>query len=149
MEHIDQNIFWEYIVGDLDTEHIEIIQQHIDLCPKCKLEYDKQLIFHKELYEHTDDNPSIGFSKRVIDQIEKDSQIEKAYQFWIKFAKISLVSAVFIAISLPVFMLLTQNIELTFNGPYIQKVLFQLTSICVVLWAFYVVDVYFRRAFVK
>ncbi len=149
MEHIDKNTFWEYIAGDLETENIEIIQQHLAHCPNCKYEYDKQLEFHKELYELNDDSPSLGFSKRVINQIEKDVQIEKTYQFWMKFSKIALVNAVLIAISLPLFMLLTQRIELSISGPYIQKLLFQLTSVCFVLWAFYGMDVYIRRTSTK
>jgi hypothetical protein len=149
MEHIDQNILWAYIIDDIEPKNIEIIKHHLDVCPTCKHEYDVQVKLHNELYEINEDMPSLDFSTTIISKIERSLQIEKANQFWLKFAKTAIISAIIIAVILPMIVLITQRVEFTISNDYLHKIIFPLSSICLILWAFYGMDVFLRRTYVK
>jgi predicted anti-sigma-YlaC factor YlaD len=146
MEHIKENILWEYIEGDLDLESKKPIELHLDRCGACKEHYKTLLALHNTLFEIDDDvSLSLSFSSAVIGKIEKQSKVEKINAFWIKFTKIALIHAIITVVLLPVLMLLYQKFELSISSDYMYKLIVPLFSICIVLWILYGMDVLLRR----
>jgi len=149
MEHLDHDTLWAYIVYDEEVEHIEAIQHHLDICERCKDEYTFLVKFNKELYTVEDDIPSPNFSSIIITKIEKNIKVEKAYQFWLNFAKMTLIGAMIIVIILPMSFLIIRRAEFTINYEYTNKIIFPLISSCIVVCVFYILDIFFRRIYSK
>lgn len=149
MKHIEQNILWTYIIDDIESKNIEIIKHHLDVCPTCKYEYEVQVKLHNELYEIDEDMPSLDFSTSIINKLEKNLKIERANQFWLKFAKTAIIGAIVISVILPMIVLILQRVDFTISNAYLHKVIFPLSSIGLILWAFYGMDVFLRRTYVK
>jgi len=147
MKHIEADRLWDYITGDLDAEQTKIIRAHLEVCPKCKQDYDMQMEFHNELLEVNDDMPSPGFSDNVVAKIEKHLRVEKANRFWLKFTKVAVINAIIIAVGLPLLMLALQKIEFSISQEYVNKVMWPLLTVCLMLWLFYIMDRVLKRRY--
>jgi branched-subunit amino acid transport protein len=148
MTHINDNTIWDYIEGDLDAQTNDSIGKHLEICATCKAGYEVILGLHKELYEVQEEvAPSMGFSRNVLLQIEKNKQIDLKSRFWMSFTKIALLSAICIAILLSFGMILNQTPEMTVNSALVNKVILPIISTCLVLWVLYGLDLVLKRKY--
>ena len=145
MKHIDEHSLWDFIMDDVETDAAKQKKEHLNACPICQQAYNDQLQFHKTLFQLEEDIPSMGFSSKVIHHFELDLKLEKRVQFWFKFAKIAVITALSIAIGLPLLLMAFQHPTLFIDSQLVYKIVVPLLSVCMVLWLLYALDLLLKR----
>jgi len=140
MKHLDSDLLWSYVVDDLDSTTTEFVQQHLAECPSCERHYKTELVLHQELFEQTDDAPSLGFSKSITLKLQDELSVTKAVPSGFKIGKYAIIGAMVIAIVLPLIVIALQRPEIPTEGSFSMKSMLMICSMCLVLWALYGVD---------
>lgn len=89
-EHISEEQLWEYLDGEINQEKQGFLEKHLDKCPLCKKAYLEIAAFNQELAGAVQLQPSMRFSKNVMEIIEIEVS-KKLYRpllqsFWRKLA---------------------------------------------------------------
>lgn len=98
MKCIDEQQLWEYIDGEVAEQKRTTLETHFDRCPECQKELELLLTLDEEFTNAITAQPSMRFTKNVMELIEVELNVAE-YQplmrkFWRRFVAFSFASMV-------------------------------------------------------
>jgi anti-sigma factor RsiW len=103
-KHYKENKLWAYLDGDLNTDERAAIQNHISYCESCQLLLNELKSFDNELAQTVVEEPSMRFSKNVMELIEEEVTTTYAPiipPFWRKLIATGMITLVVAVFSIP------------------------------------------------
>ena len=149
MQHLDSDTLWQYVTGNSDKTQTEKIEKHLASCGDCRKEFELLSKIESTLFVLDDETVSLGFSDKIILEIEKEVVSKKKNT---KLAKL-FPYIIFGGFSLATLTAILINVESNFyliqkEGVFDIEMGMLMLTVCSLLWGLYLIDRIFKKIFI-
>ena len=140
MKHLEDKTLWDLVTGELVENAVTPVLEHLKICHKCRQEHEVISLIHQESLHVSGEQPSMRFSKSVMEKIEVEISLDKSLQYWMIFTKYSIIGGLFVAVLSCLIVLGSNNTFILNQLDHLDSVIYILIFTCIASWIFFIFD---------